>query len=907
MVFVDDANKAVVREPGVKVTVEGVTRMGEFAPNILLDNALLLGPGEWPKPKRASFERMSAGREAAQWVETGGVVREALLNHNNEAELLISTGDHEFRAVVPGYPRDRVKALVDAEVRISGVCGTRFNDKRQFTGFVIRVPQPRFVMIERPAPLGPDSIPASPIRSLLAFTTDNVPQHRRRIRGVVTLRRGKYLFIADETDGLFVVTADTSPADPGDLVDVIGFVAAGEYTPILENAIFRKLGKARLPSPAPANGDSSLTGNFDAKLVRIRGVVMDRARRTNDEVLVIRTGFTIFEASLFVPPELEAARAAERPFGDIPDGTVLEVIGMCSVTVDEDRRPRAFRVMLRSPDDITVLERPSWWTARHTLGLLAFMAVVTLAVVAWVITLRRRVAVQTRSLRAALEHEAASEKRYRDLFENATDIVYTHDLEGNFTSLNKAGEVLSGYTREEALRMNVADVVAPALHERILEGIRNRAAGMHVPAYELDVVTKDGRVRTLEVNTQLIFRDGKPAEIEGIARDVTEKKRIKLELERAKEAAEAANRAKSEFLANMSHEIRTPMNGIIGMIELALLIQVNDELHDYLRAAADSAAHLLTIIDDILDFSKIEAGKLELDPHPFRLRHMLKSSVNVLAHRARQKGVHLEWSAADKVPDSLLGDSVRLRQVLLNLLGNAVKFTDHGCVALSIALVEGGAQECVLRFTVRDTGIGIPEDKQSLIFDAFAQVDGSTSRRYGGTGLGLAICSRLVSLLGGTIAVESGPGSGSAFHFTARFAVCEQADDVKPGCRPCGGPTPWPLKILVAEDNAVNQRVATSLLQKRGHRVSLAADGRSAIELFKNETFDLILMDVQMPGMDGFEATAAIRAMERPGSRVPIVAMTAHAMSGDQERCLAVGMDDSMSKPLVRPVRLEKV
>ncbi len=906
-VYVKDAKKDMIREPGVRVTVEGVTKMGEFAPNVMLARARLRGSGQWPEPKRASFERMSTGKEAGQWVETGGVVQEAVPNQDNQAELLVSTGEHRFRAVVPGYPPDRLNTLVDAEVRLIGVCATRFNNKRQFTGFIIRVPLPKFVVIERPAPADAYGISASPIHSLLAFTADNVPQHRARVRGVVTLQRNKNVFIADGTDGLLVLAADNSRAEPGELVDVVGFAAAGEYTPVLENAILRKVGEAALPSPAPVNGDTALSGDFDAELVRIRGVVVDRARHPDAEVLVLKTGFTIYEASLLVPPAQDVAREAGRPFDDIPDGAVLEVVGVCSVTVDENRKPRAFRVLLRSAKDITVLERPPWWTVRHTLALLGFMAVVTLAVIAWVITLRRRVANQTRTIRAALEHEAAVEQRYRDLFENASDVVYTHDLEGNLTSLNKAGETLSGYTREEALRMNVAGIISPAMRERILEVIRRRVEGAHIPAYELDVVTKDGRVRTLEVNTQLICRGGKPVEIEGIARDVTEKKRVKLELERAKEAAEAANRAKSEFLANMSHEIRTPMNGVIGMIELALSTRLDGEQQEYLRTAAESASYLLTVIDDILDFSKIEAGKLVLNPHPFPLRQLLAGSVNLLAQHGREKGLRIEWSAGEDVPDRLFGDSARLRQVLLNLLSNAVKFTPRGSVALSVSLEEAGPDSCLLGFVVRDTGIGIPEDKQSIIFDAFAQADGSTSRRYGGTGLGLAICARLVSMLGGAIAVESRLASGSTFRFTARFGVRQEAGDRRPEQRPRLGSIGRALRILVAEDNPVNQRVAAALLEKRGHRVSLAADGRSAIELFGKERFDMVLMDVQMPGMDGLEATAAIRAVESSASHVPIVAMTAHAMSGDRERCLAAGMDDYLSKP-VRPDDLyEKV
>jgi two-component system, sensor histidine kinase and response regulator len=659
--------------------------------------------------------------------------------------------------------------------------------------------------------------------------------------------------------------------------------------------------------------------------------------------------------------------------------------------------------------------------------------------------IRHQVSLAVAAFVRDLSQQKSAEKKFRGLLESASEAIIIVNREGLLVLVNSQAEKLFGYSRAELLNQKI-EMLLPSRFRNKHHGQRTqffgepkmRSMGAGVDLYAL---RKDGSEFPVEISLNP-FETDEGVLVSTVILDVSARRRFEQELREAREAAESASRAKSTFLATMSHEIRTPMNGILGMTELVLDTELTAEQRDSLGLVRLSAESLLTVINDVLDFSKIEAGKLDIESIPFDLRESLGETMKALGLRAHQKRLELIYEVQPDVAEAVLGDPGRLRQIIVNLVGNSIKFTEKGEILLSVTQEEELADTVSLHFAVKDTGVGIPADKQQRVFEAFSQADGTMARKYGGTGLGLTICTRLVGLMGGHMWLESQPGQGSTFHFTiglrtqtapsprpepiqteelrnlpvliaddnftnrsvlqgmlARwgmrptavdggraalqaleiakstgrsfplilldgqmpemdgFALAEiiKKDSELVGaaimmltsagqvgdaarCRELGisaylvkpirqgellqsirqilqktpQQDPAPLvtrhtlreaqsraRILLAEDNAVNQTLAVRLLEKRGYVVTVAGDGHAAVAAVEKDAFDLVLMDIQMPGLDGFEATAAIRKKEEStGKHIPIIAMTAHALKGDQERCVAAGMDGYVSKPI---------
>ena len=839
---------------GSLVEVDGNTTPGEFAPSIENARFRVLGRAALPAPSRKSLEDLLTGREDSQWIEVHGIVHSVGLEDRLppnmrqgplQLVLGIASGNNKLKVRIRDFRRERdysYNYLVGSSVTVRGACGTLFNERRQLVGIQIFAPSVDQVTVNQAAPADPYALPVLPVNSLMQFTPARVSGRRIRVQGVVTFRNpGRSIFVQDVSGGLVVETEQVTGAEPGDLVDAIGFPNAGGYAPILQDGGFRKIGRRGPPAPFDLTAATSLSGDHDAELVKINGRLRDQFVHGGDRVFTLQLGTFTFTAQL---PE----NAVTDRVRSIRDGSQLQILGVWSVGTNEYRRPTSYRVLLRSAGDIVVLQRASWWTGLRLLGLLAVLVGVILLGSLWVAVLRHRVQEKTETLRASLESTGDG-----ILVVNSERQVVTFNHK--FVDICRIPESLRRSTDEAAILRSVSEQLSdPIAFLAKVHELHNDNETQSDDVLEF----KDGRI---------VERHSEPQRVNGKSvgrvwgfRDVTERSRAREQMERARDAAEMTDRAKTEFLTNMSHEIRTPMNGVIGMTDLLLETDLTTEQRDFAEIVRVSGETLLSVINDILDFSKIEAGKLAIESLAFDLRLVMEDVGEMLAPKAQDKNLDLVLQYPSHLPRHFIGDAGRIRQVLTNLVGNAVKFTAHSQILIDVESESRDELSPHVRVSVQDTGCGIPTEKVGALFQKFSQADSSTTRKYGGTGLGLAISKQLTELMGGSIGVRSTLGEGSTFWFTLPLEL-----DTRHHAAPAPVADLRGLRAMIVDNNEVNRRVLHEQITSGGMRngsLSSAAKVLDALRAAKqsSDPYQFLYLDYQMPGMDGAEVAGAIKA-----------------------------------------------
>ena len=886
--------------PGELVDVTGTEARADDRRT--LSNARVTRAGSEPLPaaRAIATSMLATDRSSDDWVSFVGVIQEVVPSPAG-LDLRVVVDEATVIVAAPASAPDAA-ALVDAELQIRGVRVLLRTPQGIVTGVRILAPSVTAADVQTPPQGAPFELPLSTVGEVRTLATTHASSHRVRTRGTVLLRHSaiignkRIVHIQDESGALAFEVAGTVDVEPGTVVDIAGFPGTFFGTPLVTSSVIDKRQPGVLPPPQPTPVAEAMAGKNAGEFVKVRGTFTQYGKGPGFRTLQIDSGGTTVLVYVYDWP-------AHGTLPELRAGSTIDVTGVSAIFYDAVGAPASMIMSASGPEAIAVVAVPSWWTPARAVTALGVAAGICLFAFLWIGVLNARVRQQTRALTTQFQRTAALQRRWTDLVANASDVILTWGRGGRLTSLNETGQCMLGLPEDAALKCTLEDIVAPE-SAAVADALMRRSHDAPNDRIEVDVVNSNGQRITLELDVQPMFEHQEHVGFQAIARDMTQHKRVERALRDARDAAEDANRAKSEFLANMSHEIRTPMNGVIGMTQLALMTELTPTQRDYLETVNRSAESLLGILNSILDFSKIESRKLEMESVPFELRDVAGETLKPLVLAAEAKGLELIFDIGPEVPDAIVGDPLRLRQVITNLVGNAIKFTDSGHVLLEIREDRHGASETVLHFSISDTGVGIPREKQPLIFEPFSQADGSTTRRYGGTGLGLAISSSLVTLMGGRMWLDSDPGDGSTFHFLATFGV---AADVP---RPAVELYPGEMTALVVDDNAVNRRVLSEQLARIGIKPAQAEGGTAALQMLDAAVqtaapYRLVLLDVHMPDMDGFDVAA--RMAERPQyAQTTVIMLTSAGRHDDVERCRELNVAAYLNKP-ISPTHLRNV
>lgn len=901
-VFVENKARTVIRA-GEEVEIQGTAITGSFRPSVGNATLKVLGTGGLPEPHRVPVTDLLTGGYDCERVQVEGVAR-SLTDNWGRVTLKLIAASGSFEITVPGFVGNPMPTnYLGAKLQVWGVCTMKQNPTGQSRGVVLNVPSTNDIVVVEMAPLDPFSIAVTQVRDLLRYKPRESLARRSKVRGVVTMARpGRALYVQDETGGLLAEISGTNQIETGQTVEIVGYPEAGSFSPKLQDAIWRVVGKGEMPKPTDLRAEHILSiRTNDMELVRIDARLLEDVPESTLPYLVLQDGSVIFVALL---DKIDS----RRPLPTLRSGSLLRVTGVCAIQPGISEQPRSFQILLRSSDDVELLQSPPFLTVRYVVALAGLLALATVIISIWVLTLRRKVRQQTDLVRQKLGQEAALERRYRELFENASDVIFTIDFTGAWLSLNREAERVFGYTKGEIEKITAFDLIVPEHHERIRNMIQQLRSGNPAAMQEVDIIDRRQQRTTLEVSACLLLVDDKPGGLVCIARNVTERKHA--EEDRTRLEAQVRQAQKMEAIGTLAGGIAHDFNNILGIIipytDLARVdAGDNPSVQESLSQVAAAANRATDLVKQILTFSR----RAKYEKKPIFLKPVVKEVLKMLRSTIPST-VEIVDRIHPNVP-RVSADASQIHQVLMNLCTNASHAMGGrtGRIEVELDLFLADAEFVrdhpeaqpgrYAKLVVSDTGHGIDSETLKHIFEPFFSTKGPGE----GTGLGLAVVHGIVKAHQGSITVYSQPGKGTVF--TLLFPACDLPETgTEAPAKPVEMPRGNGERILYVDDETVIAAIAKKILVRGGYQVTTHTDPRDALDEFRKKPldYDLVITDLTMPHMTGTDL--AKRLLEvRPG--MPIILATGFVGALTHEEIRKQGLWEMIQKP-VAPSELTK-